>query len=92
MASKGVTKTGEAFCMACGAGLEPGAERCESCYSQLDEEVKDLISERAETVRGILLTHRTVLDAIAGDLLKKEVMESDDLYSHLNSYKQDSVR
>ncbi len=40
MASKGVTKTGEAFCMACGAGLEPGAERCESCYSQLDEEVK----------------------------------------------------
>lgn len=40
MASKGVTKTGDAFCMACGAGLEPGAERCESCYSQLDEEVK----------------------------------------------------
>lgn len=40
MASKGVTKTGEAFCMACGAIVEPGAERCESCYSQLEVEVK----------------------------------------------------
>jgi len=40
LVSKGVTKTGEAFCMACGAGLESGADRCESCYSQIEDEVK----------------------------------------------------
>ena len=40
MASKGVTKTGEAFCMACGASIEAGVERCESCYSLLEEEVR----------------------------------------------------
>lgn len=39
MASKGVTKSGEAFCMACGAGVEAGSSRCESCYSGLDEQV-----------------------------------------------------
>jgi cell division protease FtsH len=69
-----------------------GKEYSEATAAKLDEEVKDLISERAETVRGILSTHRAVLDAIAGELLKKEVMEGDDLYSHLNSYKQDAVR
>lgn len=48
MASKGVTKSGEAFCMACGAGVDAGAERCEACYSQLEEEVRAFRCPRCE--------------------------------------------
>lgn len=53
MASKGVTKSGDAFCMSCGAAVEPGSVRCESCYSQLDEEVKAFRCPRCETVLGL---------------------------------------
>jgi DNA repair exonuclease SbcCD ATPase subunit len=40
VASKGTTKIGEAFCMSCGAVVDPAAARCESCYSELDHDVK----------------------------------------------------
>lgn len=50
MASKGVIKTGEAFCMSCGATVDPGSERCESCYSHLEEEVRAFRCPRCGTV------------------------------------------
>ncbi len=40
MPTKGTTKTGEAFCMSCGAAVDAAATRCESCYSQLESEVR----------------------------------------------------
>ncbi len=50
MASKGVTKTGEAYCMSCGAALDAGTERCESCYSHLDSEVKAFQCPRCDKI------------------------------------------
>lgn len=50
LASKGVTKSGEAFCMSCGAAVEQDAGRCESCYSQLDQEVKAFHCPRCESI------------------------------------------
>jgi hypothetical protein len=50
LASKGVIKSGEAFCMSCSAGVEADAERCESCYSQLDQEVRAFRCPRCEKV------------------------------------------
>jgi len=50
VASKGVTKTGEAYCMSCGAAVDAGTERCESCYSHLDSEVKAFRCPRCDKV------------------------------------------
>ena len=50
MASKGVTKTGEAYCMSCGAAVDAGTERCESCYSHLESEVKAFQCPRCDKV------------------------------------------
>jgi hypothetical protein len=50
LASKGVTKSGEAFCMACGATMDPGSARCESCYSQMDHEVLAFKCPRCDKV------------------------------------------
>lgn len=57
-----------------------GKEYSEATAAKLDEEVKKLISDRAEAVREILSNHRTTLDTIARELLKKEVLESDEFY------------
>ena len=40
MPTKGTIKTGEAFCMSCGAAVDAAASRCESCYSQLESDVR----------------------------------------------------
>ena len=50
MASKGVTKTGEAYCLACGAGVEPSADRCPSCYSELEGEAKAFLCPKCSRV------------------------------------------
>ena len=55
-----------------------GKEYSEATAAKLDDEVKDLITERAVGVRELLTRYRGLLEAIAGELLKKEVMESED--------------
>ncbi|MBC8044884.1 MAG: ATP-dependent zinc metalloprotease FtsH [Rhizobacter sp.] len=41
----------------------------------IDEEVKRLIDDAHQTTKQVLLDHRTQLDQMAGDLLKKEVLD-----------------
>lgn len=40
MGSKGIVRTGEAYCMSCFQEVERSASRCPGCYSELSEEVK----------------------------------------------------
>lgn len=57
-----------------------GKEYSEATAARLDEEVKELITERAGTVKQILSEKRQLLDEIAKELLKEEVMEGDAFY------------
>ncbi len=57
-----------------------GKEYSEATAAKLDDEVKDLITERAARTQELLLRNRGLLEEIAGELLKKEVMESDEFY------------
>jgi len=51
-AAKGVTKTGEVFCLECNEHIEPGATKCPSCESELSEEVMAFVCPRCKTVMG----------------------------------------
>jgi len=57
-----------------------GKEYSEATAARLDEEVKELISERAGAVKELLSAKRPLLEAIAGELLKSEVMEGEAFY------------
>ena len=57
-----------------------GKEYSEATAARLDEEVKELISERAGAVKQLLSAKQRLLDEIAATLLKKEVMEGDAFY------------
>ena len=57
-----------------------GKEYSEATAARLDEEVKELISERAGAVKQLLSAKQRLLDEIAAALLKKEVMEGDAFY------------
>lgn len=57
-----------------------GKEYSEATASKLDEEVKELISERAETVKEILSQKRALLDQVATELLQLEVLEAERFY------------
>jgi cell division protease FtsH len=57
-----------------------GKEYSEATAGKLDEEVKDLITERAAGVRDLFSQNRGLLEEVAGELLKKEVMDSDGFY------------
>ena len=50
MASKGVTRTGESYCMSCFQLLEPGVSRCPGCLSELTEEVKAFVCPKCSQV------------------------------------------
>lgn len=54
-----------------------GKEYSEATAAKLDEEVKELITERAVAVKELLSQKRTLLDRIASELLHQEVMESE---------------
>lgn len=54
-----------------------GKEYSEATAAKLDEEVKELIAERAVAVKELLSQKRALLDRIASELLHHEVVESE---------------
>jgi predicted RNA-binding Zn-ribbon protein involved in translation (DUF1610 family) len=50
MPQKGVARNGEAFCLECKSQVDRDAERCPSCDSLLDQEVKAFSCPRCRTV------------------------------------------
>jgi cell division protease FtsH len=54
-----------------------GKEYSEATAAKLDDEVRELISERAGGVRELLTKNRGLLESIAVQLLTDEVMDSD---------------
>ncbi len=50
MAQKGITRTGEAYCLSCYELVEVGADRCPSCASDLVEEVRAFLCPKCQTV------------------------------------------
>ena len=53
MASKGVLRTGEAFCLSCNEKVEDDAKQCPSCLSLLENEVKAFACPRCKTVLAL---------------------------------------
>jgi cell division protease FtsH len=64
-----------------GGSAEPWRQPTHSEHTarEIDEEVRRIIDSAIEKVRHILETRRAALDAIAAELLKKEVIDADDL-------------
>ncbi len=50
MASKGVTRSGEAYCLSCHQLVERDATKCESCLSELTDEVKAFPCPKCKTI------------------------------------------
>ena len=57
-----------------------GKEYSEATAAQLDEEVKAIISGRAEHVRNLLTQKREVLEEVARRLLDIETMDAEEFY------------
>ena len=57
-----------------------GKEYSEVTAAKLDEEVKELIGERATAVRELLTLNRALLEQVAEELLQVEVMEAERFY------------
>jgi cell division protease FtsH len=64
-----------------------GKEYSEATAAKLDDEVKDLIMERASGGRELLSQNRGLLEGIAGELLKREVMEGDEFYRFVDTHR-----
>jgi cell division protease FtsH len=64
-----------------GGGSDPWRQPSHSEHTarEIDEEVRRIIDGAIEKVRHILETRRAALDAIAAELLEKEVIDADDL-------------
>jgi cell division protease FtsH len=62
-----------------------GKEYSEATAAQLDAEVKDLITARAENVRSLLLEKQEFLERISKRLLEVETMEGEEFYKILQS-------
>ncbi|MEM5790267.1 MAG: ATP-dependent zinc metalloprotease FtsH, partial [Syntrophobacteraceae bacterium] len=57
-----------------------GKEYSEATAAKLDEEVKDLIADRAEHVRKLLRRDKAILEKVAARLLEVETMDSDEFH------------
>jgi ATP-dependent Zn protease len=57
-----------------------GKEYSEATAARLDNEVKELITERAGGVREFFTNNRVLLESVAAELSKAEVMESNAFY------------
>lgn len=57
-----------------------GKEYSEATAAKLDEEVKELVGERAVAVQDLLSRNVALLEEIARELLQMEVMESARFY------------
>ena len=55
-------------------------EYSEATGARLDEEVKELLTERAGAVKKLLSEKQRLLEIIAGELLRNEVIEGDEFY------------
>jgi len=53
-----------------------GKEYSDSTAAKIDQEVKDLLETARERVRGLLTEHAAQLEAVAQELLKKEVLDA----------------
>jgi cell division protease FtsH len=54
-------------------------EHSEELSSLVDREIRSLISRSYEKAKGLLLQYRAVLDRLAGEVLKREVISGSDL-------------
>ena len=50
MASKGITRSGEAYCLSCHQMVEREATKCEGCLSELTEQVKAFPCPKCQTI------------------------------------------
>jgi len=69
-----------------------GKEYSEATAARLDEEVKELITERAAAVKQLLSDNQQLLEALAQELLRSEVVEGEAFYQLVDGHKtsQDS--
>jgi cell division protease FtsH len=63
-----------------------GKEYSEATAAKLDEEVKELVTERAEAVRHLLSSIKALLEDVAKRLLQTEVMDADQFYKIVNDH------
>ncbi|MHC1728770.1 MAG: ATP-dependent zinc metalloprotease FtsH [Syntrophobacteraceae bacterium] len=57
-----------------------GKEYSEDTAAKLDQEVKGLIDERAEAVKRLLVSERSLLEKVAQRLMEAESMDGDEFY------------
>ncbi len=69
-----------------GLGLDSGRDYSEKTACAIDNEVRTIIDEATEQVRTILRRHRPALDAVAGILIEKEVLDGEDLRKLIGSH------
>ncbi|ABK19109.1 ATP-dependent zinc metalloprotease FtsH [Syntrophobacter fumaroxidans] len=64
-----------------------GKEYSEATAARLDEEVKEIVTERAAGVRELLSQYRALLEETAAELLKKEVLDSEEFYRMVEAHR-----
>jgi len=64
-----------------------GKEYSEATAARLDEEVKEIVTERAAGVRELLSQYRALLEETAVELLKKEVLDSEEFYRMVEAHR-----
>jgi cell division protease FtsH len=57
----------------------PGKTYSEEKAGQIDEEISQVMEQAHERVRGILSTHRNILDDLAKIVSQKEVVQGEEL-------------
>ena len=63
-----------------------GKEYSEATAAKLDEEVKELVGERAAAVQELLSRNVTLLEEIARELIQLEVMEAARFYEIIEGF------
>lgn len=53
LSQKGIARSGEAYCLECGTGVEESAEKCQSCGAVLDEVVKAFSCPRCQSLLAL---------------------------------------
>lgn len=72
--------------------MQSARDYSEETARAVDEEVKKILSDAHEKVRGVLSAHRSALEELAKLLLEKEVVERPDLQAILKVRSIDSLR
>jgi cell division protease FtsH len=69
-----------------GAGLREAREYSEQTAREIDTEVRRILDEATEEVRSILKSRQKALEAVARQLMDKEVIDGDELRQLLEQY------